>query len=1370
MANPNVLPRLELNGLSSNNTDNANFDSLYRSVSGFQAEAQGAEKTLNKISDGVTGANVKYQDLQSSALVAGAMAVKAADPGQLVSKGMAAVSKFAENSQVILKGLDAVKTIHPFIGIIVTAAAAAIQLELTRRQNDKKVIALKSEMLAMMEVLLDMRNIKDIHKVDPDGNTIEGRMQRIVKAAEQSIRDCSATCEKYIHKKFIVKLFDGARWEDRLAAFSDEFAAHKKEFQFALSVHTALGVDQVQVTLNRFEASSKDGHDAFQMILLFRQLDSPKERELQKWISDKGGPKAISEDEKLFKELQAKMKDSGAGLDKGKAESSEALMIQVRDEMREDIDRALAKDRKLFDRKFDAVQDKITELQHVVHRSTDRVLSAIDAGPHDRIIDIDLHTIWKDMAWRGSVKARHFIVAVQDYFLQKYSKEDREIDAAIRDAYEGASRPDSPVPMSAISDRPPSVVLTTAIEARQVQRELQDRWAIEYVTLTRVRPVLEAFDDDASGWISVKEANVFTASRPQNYSVIKWLAFWAAGFKIATAHYAQSIQNLRAHMMWLTCDVLPCNRARVDRYLHNNSLNTVDYLTRAMVAEWSDDNEDEVLMSHFNEYLETEKERIKKGLERFEWEIDAFNTLQLIVGTGRIERHVLTLFTLLLERHTQILLLAQSHPLDDRELWDAERTLDVVARAVTARVRDLASNFRNQNLDPKAEFDYAYGGIFAIAYKDLEDLDPLGDFEYEEGYEDRDLKPELSMLKYEPTPFLAPDYIYQEVNEEEEPSSAPFEDCYTGYETYENDSKWRECFVLTKFELDPNQPVTDSREGLKGTGRDCYGYFTVQGHWKEEGKPHQRRIDFTKTFVTGELMGVPYVYQGQVDFDENGRALKISGQWSEWNDGPENFKSLGTFTFDRIPSVVRRHRASREEELNSNSARARWNLALDFVLERVRRAAWSWSYFRTRRDQRNAYIDAVIRIRSTADSYRYPREWNDDDEGDDDHQTTLSAIQRVLAPEDVIAYNFIADWKLQKECVHIGSKCNLCNKQIIGGYHRCLDCKDDGDASLCIQLCINCIDKPVTYTADNGHILNHHPSHDLVKSIRMLHLRDIGPALSRCRYALPFPHPLIAEADAYFDGGGSQDNSQEEPYIPTCVYCEERVSMPCWYCTDCVEDCFLCLSCEKKYAAKALDYRYKAPRDPSDDDHVDEPGPAQEAEPTSDNDDAEKEQDNEEEEEEEEEGEEEGEEEPPAGDEEEEDNDKENKYEEYASSNSTEEDIPHKWWHVLYRVQDIPPEPSKVPVETRLGALEEKFAAHEVMMRQRLDKLESTIASQNNTEAMNSRLDSVSQAMNARLDGVSEAMNARLDNVAGAVHQRLDSLEKLLGQLLAKMG
>ena len=41
-----------------------------------------------------------------------------------------------------------------------------------------------------------------------------------------------------------------------------------------------------------------------------------------------------------------------------------------------------------------------------------------------------------------------------------------------------------------------------------------DRWALWYISANYVRSILEAFDEDLSGFITVKEANSFTRSRP----------------------------------------------------------------------------------------------------------------------------------------------------------------------------------------------------------------------------------------------------------------------------------------------------------------------------------------------------------------------------------------------------------------------------------------------------------------------------------------------------------------------------------------------------------------------------------------------------------------------------------------------------------------------------------------------------------------------------------------------------------------------------------------------------------------------------------------------------------------------------------------
>lgn len=42
-------------------------------------------------------------------------------------------------------------------------------------------------------------------------------------------------------------------------------------------------------------------------------------------------------------------------------------------------------------------------------------------------------------------------------------------------------------------------------------------WTLDWITITRLQPIIEAFDDDASGFITVAEVNKFTTSRPRNW-------------------------------------------------------------------------------------------------------------------------------------------------------------------------------------------------------------------------------------------------------------------------------------------------------------------------------------------------------------------------------------------------------------------------------------------------------------------------------------------------------------------------------------------------------------------------------------------------------------------------------------------------------------------------------------------------------------------------------------------------------------------------------------------------------------------------------------------------------------------------------------
>ena len=51
-----------------------------------------------------------------------------------------------------------------------------------------------------------------------------------------------------------------------------------------------------------------------------------------------------------------------------------------------------------------------------------------------------------------------------------------------------------------------------------------DKWALTYINAAYVQPILEAVDDDGTGFVSVKEVNTFVGSRPDGWrSVLFWV-------------------------------------------------------------------------------------------------------------------------------------------------------------------------------------------------------------------------------------------------------------------------------------------------------------------------------------------------------------------------------------------------------------------------------------------------------------------------------------------------------------------------------------------------------------------------------------------------------------------------------------------------------------------------------------------------------------------------------------------------------------------------------------------------------------------------------------------------------------------------------
>lgn len=52
------------------------------------------------------------------------------------------------------------------------------------------------------------------------------------------------------------------------------------------------------------------------------------------------------------------------------------------------------------------------------------------------------------------------------------------------------------------------------------KKRQDDRWALAYINAAYVQPILEAVDDDGTGFVSVKEVNTFVAERPDEWTSV----------------------------------------------------------------------------------------------------------------------------------------------------------------------------------------------------------------------------------------------------------------------------------------------------------------------------------------------------------------------------------------------------------------------------------------------------------------------------------------------------------------------------------------------------------------------------------------------------------------------------------------------------------------------------------------------------------------------------------------------------------------------------------------------------------------------------------------------------------------------------------
>ncbi|KAL1952244.1 hypothetical protein VTO73DRAFT_1393 [Trametes versicolor] len=998
------------------------------------------------------------------------------------------VERFADSIPVLKKALNELSKIHPVVTVAVLAFEAVIELELTRRENDRRVTVLFVEMKAVMLVITNFKNIRS-NDIGQDGIVLSDRLHELAESTAEDIKQCANLCDAFLKSKLLLRVLKGPLWAERFAASMERFARRKEEYSLALAMHTASTVSKMAVDVESINYKIELMHT------LFEKYMTATERNLVAEVEKKGGAAKVRHDDALLRTLmgatatkdpvvglnlreerakgpqteaapgvsrmrtQAKGTDGAAGLDRTFG------LEDLKKELREDLDYTIERNFAVFVKKYDFQAQLMSD--RIIHA----VEAAVGSGSHSRIKNVDLQNLWKEMNWTGVVKGRILVHALREHYSQ-----------------------DDLVPAS-----------PTATEI-----VMSDKWTLEYLNIAWLHPILEAIDDDTSGYISVSEVNRFMQRLPPelNWSLPYWLAYWAVGWKCATTMYLDEVQRLISEFHQSLPCVLAINRPPIDWYLN---FITPCWTLLAGMNRYNDS----YMCERFNAYIEHEEARLKANLEKFNYRIDALDTLKLVIGSSRIERCAAPLVCLLLRNDVRKVKAAKTFILPEDEFRSSELSMSTIDIALADRCKELQETFRQRKLDPKVELKKFASGL--LHHFDRDDNPIPGDwwagpgsvdYIYSIGAwrnTDTDWEVDtagITTLTEVPLDTSVYDAVERETEDDltSDPAVNAIVGTWNGF-LYEDNLYPTRPMTTLFFHAAP--PSTQSSSDEPTTGHKFVGEGTDY-----EGSEYS----VTGTCVASEEgVDVEWCmeYDGDVTLYFVGRILDeftLSGNQRYDKEVPGHAylilkKAPAEYLCYRPPPF---ELYSQPHPLNidydvtpEQRARGWWRYALNAVLHDVRRKRWTWSFFAERRRVRQLWFT----MRTGPDHSNHS-----------DH--TLREMHQFATTADARVYYGLTELanKMTYRYDNLTCESPNCRRNLSITIVACLDCLS-ADLRFVVAFC----DDPDCYMAE-GLVNNdgnpHLSTHRLIK-YRTIMLMPYWPTikaralsyLSDAQYTVPAPAP-----------------------------------------------------------------------------------------------------------------------------------------------------------------------------------------------------------------------------------------------------------------------
>ncbi|THH29709.1 hypothetical protein EUX98_g4473 [Antrodiella citrinella] len=1047
------------------------------------------------------------------------------------------LKSFMEDIPYLMKGLDEVARIHPVVTVAVLAFKAVYTMEMTRRENDRRIKTLYVEMKDMIAVLVQLRDVKDPKEIGPDGQPIDSRLQGISQQTAADIKDCANTCDTYAKKRLVVKVLKSPVWESKLVGFIAVFTKRRGQFEEALAIHTARAVDLVQSTVFIMKTKLDSVDEKLALFnQMFQKLVPPDEVKIAERIKGKGDIKTIQKNDALLRDLN----DFENSLDARPTERASKRSVfsskDLRDELQEDFDLAIVKNLETFEGKFVLYQKQLKEeLSKFIRDENDRLLVAVREGPHDRIKNESLREIWKEMNWRRNVKAKLFVLTLRDHF---------------RDELYDVKTP-----------------LEGAPDQEDDERGTND-WTFEYLGLNWLQAIMEAFDEDGSGYVTVAEINRFTEALPVDldWSLQHWIAYWAVGWEISAVYYAKAIHEILSAMFDMRPKLLPRNRYWADYHLDRVWPYIAELILDLRKREVPD------LEHKFRPFMLKEEERIRGNLRDIRYDIDALDTVPVVAGPGRTETHVLPLVYLLLKRELQIFRMATRIQLHRDEIWDCADSHFWIQRSIEFRVDDLRNRYNKQQLNVDEQFRTVSCGMLNLVHDDsviwlLSGLQASPFSELDESYswyssalEDEpepvhDTVPNeddgtnadaekvsvasSSMYDYGAVPsdkvlqklkrhlnypleenatfdlasYSEPEYAKTDLDMAATDPLQSLLGQWTGYSYTESEFPWTIMWQLDIHASPPEEPKEPSviqNEGdaplpydandqhdaanVVEESADADAQITpalptgdgdnhvlasenIQDHVEAEAEEGVIRFNFSMSYPNTTAQDDHW--SGHLD--ENGSLVGYTG----WQWRPAEYSHDQQFILRRLPAEIMALRPSPAEFVD-NKYRSLWQFAINATICQVRKKWWSWSFFKERRNNRQRYL--LLNIAN----------WTYGRRPEGEEFAEFMRMRKGILAQDGPLIRSMRDHLSNTLPCHFSVKCDACDQNVGGQRIMCLDCRPPGTR---IRQTVNfcdlsvCGERTIRYSVLDRDF-QHPPTHDLVKVRTVLLFKDM-PALDR---------------------------------------------------------------------------------------------------------------------------------------------------------------------------------------------------------------------------------------------------------------------------------